>query len=368
MLRGVLRTARYARSWKAGAGAAVEETDLEIERDGERISATLVLPRQAHGRLPGWIALGGISCMGRHHPQLVRFARALSSSGAAVLVPEIPEWRRLELAPRVVAPTVRACIDFLSRRSDVTPRHYGLIGFSFGAPQVAIAAAREDIGPHVAGVVLFGGYCCMDRTMTCQLTGEHEWDGTAYTLRPDPFGGWVVGANRLTDVPGYEDASDVAGALRRLATAASGQRVSAWDPRHDDLIAELRDSLPAQRRPLFRLFATRSDEPRPEPAEAREIALGLAEACRRAEPLLDTAAHLHGIDRPTRLIHGRGDRLIPFTEGLRLRDALPPAARGKLTVTGMFNHSADSAPAGALQRSIETLRMVGAIRDVINTV
>ena len=318
--------------------------------------------------LPGWIALGGVSRMGRYHPQLVRFSQALASSGAAVLIPEVPEWRRLAMSPAVAGPTIRGCVDLLRSRPDVCQDGFGLIGFSFGAPQVAIAAAREDVAEHVAGIVLFGGYCCLERTMTCQLTGEHEWKGTEYRLPPDPFGGWVVGSNHLTDIPGCEDAGDVAAALHRLADVASGQRIAAWDPRHDLMIRELREALPACRRPLFDLFATPSTARRPDPEEGRNLALRLAEACRRVEPLLDPAADLARVDLPTRLIHGRGDRLIPFTEGLRLLEGLPERARRGLTVTGLFNHSADRPPAGIFDHALETMKMLGAIRGLINTV
>jgi pimeloyl-ACP methyl ester carboxylesterase len=366
MLRGVLRAARYARSWKVGSDVSTTET--EVDRDGAKVAATLVLPRLANGSLPGWIALGGVSCMGRHHPQLVRFARALASSGAAVLVPEIPEWRRLELAPRAVAPTLRGCIDRLRSSGLVTDAPFGLIGFSFGAPQVAIAAARGDLAEEVGGIVLFGGYCSLERTMTCLLTGEHEWEGLEHQIRPDPFGGWVDASNHLRDVPGFEDANDVTGALHHLASAASGQRIPAWDPQHDPLIEQLRESLPHARRPLFDLFAVRSDSTSAEPEERRRMAVLLAEACRRAEPLLDPAHDLTRIDLPTRLIHGRGDRLIPFTEGLRLDRGLPERARRGVTVTGLFNHTADTSPAGLLERAREKLEMFSAIRGMINTV
>ncbi|MEX2049434.1 MAG: hypothetical protein WEB90_07635 [Gemmatimonadota bacterium] len=366
MLRGVLRTARYARSWKGNADVVTEE--LEVERCGAMVPATLVLPPRRRSPLPGWIAIGGVSCMGRHHPQLVRFARALASSGAAVLIPEIPEWRSLKLSPLGVAPTIRGCVDRLRTRADVAPAPYGLIGFSFGAPQVAIAAGRGDLGADVGGIVLFGGYCSLERTMTCQLTGEHEWDGQAYRLRPDPFGGWVVGSNHLTDVPGFEDASVVATALGRLAMAASGLRISAWDPRHDALIGELREALPPKHRRLFDLFATPSNAAIPDTDERRNMAALLAEACRRAEPLLDPVAELARVEHPTRLVHGRGDRLIPFTEGLRLEQSLPARARRGITVTAMFNHSADSTPSGIADRARESLKMLGAIRGMINTV
>ncbi|HSH74193.1 MAG TPA: hypothetical protein VLA09_00700 [Longimicrobiales bacterium] len=366
MLRGVLRTARYARSWKAGAD--VDTREIEIERSGEMVPATLIAPRAHVSRLPAWIALGGVSCMGRHHPQLVRFARSLASSGAVVLVPEIPEWRRLELAPGAVAPTIRGCVAYLKKRSDVARTPAGLIGFSFGAPQVAIAAGRADLGADIGGIVLFGAYCSLEKTMTCQLTGEHEWEGLDYRLSPDPFGGWVVASNHLTRVPGMEDAHAVTRALHRLASAASGQRIAAWDPRHDALIRQLREAIPQKHRRLYDLFATPSSSALAEPDQRREIAVQLAETSRSIEPLLDPAPALAQLDLPTSLIHGRGDRLIPFTEGLRLHGSLPSEARRRLTVTAMFHHSADSTPEGMAVRAREGFKMLRAINGMINTV
>lgn len=360
-----MRTVRYARSWSAGADVAIHET--EIVRDGVPTEATLVLPAKHRGDLPGWIALGGVSRMGRFHPQLVRFAHALASSGAAVLLPEIPEWRRLTVPPGVAAPTIRASIDVLRRRPEVAKGKLGLIGFSFGGPQAAIAATHEDLAEELAGVVLFGGYCCLERTLVCQLTGDHDWAGVDHSLSPDPYGGWIVGSNYLPLVPGYEDAVDVAGALHRLAAAASDQRVSAWQPHHDGMIEALRASLPEVRRPLFDLFATPSAGVRPDPAARRDIARLLAETCRRLEPLLEPKAALARVRVPTRLIHGRGDRLIPFTESLRLQEELPASARGGLTITGLFNHSADRSPSGLADRVREGLIMLGAIHGVINT-
>jgi len=366
MFRGVLRTARYAKSWKAGADVDVQE--VEIQRANQRVPATLIAPRAPSPDQPGWVALGGISCMGRHHPQLVRFARALASSGAVVLVPEIPEWRRLELAPGAVAPTLRGSLEYLKERPDAVRTPVGVIGFSFGAPQVAIAAGREELREGIGGIVLFGGYCSLEKTMTCQLTGEHEWKGQDYQMSPDPFGGWVVGSNHLTRVPGLEDAHEVTTALLRLAQAASGQRISAWDPRHDGLIRALREAIPQKHKRLYDLFATPSTSALAEPEEGRDVAVRLAETSRSLEPLLDPAPALSELGLPTALIHGQRDRLIPFTEGLRLHDNLPHGIRRGLTVTAMFHHSADSKPSGLAVRARESFKMLRAIHGMINTV
>lgn len=364
MIRGAIRTVRYAHSWKAGAAVRVQQ--VEVEREGLSVPATLVLPDRPRGRLPGWVAIGGVSRRGRFHPQLMRFAEALASTGAAVIVPEIPEWRKLEVSPRVIRPTIGASIDRMNDLDEVTPGRFGVIGFSFGASGVAVAASAPDIAKSVSGVVLFGGYCSLGRTLKCQLTGRHEWGGEDYMLSPDPYGRWVVASNHLTDVPGHEDATDVARALHQLAASASDRRISAWMPFHDPMIRELRASLPSDRRSVFDCFATATDAARPDEQECAALAEDLTAACRRVEPLLQPS--LGEVTVPTQVIHGRGDRLMPYTEALRTMDELPGAVRRGATVTSLFNHSKDSVPASRYEHVSETAKLFDALRQLVNTV
>lgn len=223
MLRSALRTLRYARSWKNGSTMSLHE--IEIERDGMSLPATFILPTSDQGSLLGWIVLGGVTRMGRFHPQLARFTHALAESGVCVIAPEIPEWRDLRLESRVTVPTVRAAVHALDARSDVRPGKFGLVGVSFGAPQAAITANHEELSERIGCVVSFGGYCDLQRTLRCQLTGLHEWEGVTRRIDPDPYGRWVLASNYLTEVPGCEDAADVAAALRRLALASTEQRL-----------------------------------------------------------------------------------------------------------------------------------------------
>lgn len=339
-----------------------------IEREGEAIPATLVLPREGRGPFPPWIAIGGVSRMGRRHPQLVRFAEALAHSGSAVLVPEIPEWQALEVTPRVIGPTIEGGLEWLSTCEDARPGKVGVIGFSFGAPGVAMAASQDDLSERVAGIVLFGGYCCLDRTMRCLLTGRHEWEGTDYQLNPDPYGRYVVASNHLTDVPGREDAGEVAEALHHLACAASELRISAWDPRHNDLIRELRTALPQRHHDLFDCLARPTDGPPADVDRCLALAEELTEACRRVEPWLDPGVRVQSIGVPTQLLHGRGDRLVPFTEGLRLMDAMPEEVRRGITVTRLFNHSADHELEGFTDQVVEKAALFRALQGLINTV
>jgi pimeloyl-ACP methyl ester carboxylesterase len=365
--RHVMRTVRYSKGWKRGS-TGIESTGVIIRREGQAIPATFVRPARARRPLPCWIAIGGVSLKGRFHPQLVRFAEALASTGAGVLVPGLPEWRRLSVCPRVILPTVRASVQYLNSRADVLPGGFGVIGFSFGAAGAVLAASDEEVVEHVRGAVVFGGYCCLTRTLGCMLTGDHEWNNRRHRLQPDPYGRWVVASNYLTRVPGYEDATDVAEAVNRLATEASSRRVSAWEPYHDPMITSLRRSIAPRRRPLFDILATPTTDPRPHPQECAAFAKALTDTCRAVEPLLDPLGSLPRVRVPTQVIHGRGDRLVPFTEGMRLMERLPTTLQRGVTVTGMFNHSKDHVPSSPIEHAYEATLLLRALHRLVNTI
>ena len=154
----------------------------------------------------------------------------------------------------------------------------------------------------------------------------------------------MLASHYLTEVPGCEDAADVAAALRRLALASTEQRLPAWDACHDVLKRELRLCLAPRRQALFDLFAPLTASPVTEREETERMAIDLAGACRRSEPLLDPALELRRMRVPMHLFHGRGDRLVPYTESLRLNQGLPDGLAANVTVTGLFAHSANNRP------------------------
>jgi dipeptidyl aminopeptidase/acylaminoacyl peptidase len=364
MPASALRTVRYLRSWVT-TRADVRVRHLWLDRDGRQVPATLLTPAAPSGPLPAWIVLHGITRPGRTHRQLVRFTHALAETGAAVLVPEVPEWRELDPAPRLTTPSVLAALAALESMAPlVGPGRVGLMGFSFGSPQALLTSAEPALAGRLAGVVGFGGYYDLERTLVFQFTGRHDWEGQRYLLRPDPYGRWIAGANYLTSVPGHEDAEDVALALHRLATAAGDAGVVAWDPRFDADKAALRASLDARRRSLFDVFAPPSDRD-PDLDRAEELARLVARAARRREPTLEPGPWLEAVPGPVHLLHGRHDRLIPFSEVLRLAGALPAGTVARCTVTRLFAHSSQDTLPGWRKSAREAAAFVRALSGLL---
>ena len=220
----------------------------------------------------------------------------------------------------------------------------------------------------IAGAVGFGGYCDLDRTITFMLTGRHEYQGKSYELIPDPYGPWIVAANYLTDIPGYEKATDIADGLRRLA-AITGESpgVYASDPCYDAAKAKERKKIDLDRRFLFDFFAPLSGV-RPDLAYAEELGHKLAKAALSVEPKIQPFKELGEISCPVHVLHGRNDNLIPFTEGLRIKDTLSTQSHSYVTITRLFGHSTQDrfpSPFHAVQEVTVFLRAIERIFGLV---
>src|SRR5690606_28412635 len=107
-VEGMARTLGFLLQYLRPRPGAVEEAEVPYRRDGETLPATLYRPAGRRGPHPAWVVLHGLTYRGRYHPSLERLARALAASGALVFVPEIPEWRRLRVAPALTTATIRS--------------------------------------------------------------------------------------------------------------------------------------------------------------------------------------------------------------------------------------------------------------------
>ncbi|CAN5809163.1 hypothetical protein BH23GEM9_BH23GEM9_25480 [soil metagenome] len=335
-------TVRFLRQYLRPTEGATTAIETGYSRDGMILPATVFRPR-GRARLPGWVVLHGLTRTGRAHPSLVHFASAVASAGNIVLVPEIPEWRELRVAPALTIETIRAAVSALQQRDDIRHDHVGIFGFSFGATQGLIAAADPSIAGLISGVAAWGGFCDLRRLCRFGLTGLHEVNGMTFHTRPDPYGAWVIAGNYLPLVPGYEDAGEVAAALHALAIESGERRLYAWDPVYDESKLRLRSVLPPHHHRLFDLLApltSKSDrEQEEDQPEALELANRIATAVLAVEPLLDPLPFLPRVRTPVLVAHGRDDRLIPFSESVRLARLLPPDYLRSMTITSLFQHS-----------------------------
>lgn len=361
---------RFLKGWiRPPGGLRVREVSAEPEGGGPPVPATRVEPPErtvSSSSAPvGWVLLHGLTRSGREHSSLVRFTRALAGTGGRVLIPEIHEWTRMRFAPERAQAVIRGAVRTMALDPGTAPGGVVLVGFSFGAPQALLAGSDPALRPHLRGVVGWGGYADLERTVRFHFTGEHGWKDERFHTRPDPYGRWVVGANCLPLSPELSESVPVADALRRLALEAGARQVMAGDPALEPMRDHLRRGLPRRLRPLYDVFAPPRGR-KPDRAAALEVVDLMVPAARRSMPLLDPIPRVETLPVPVRLHHGRSDTLIPFTETLRLAEALASRApQLRSGVTGLFAHSGGT-PGGRLAARVrEGPAFVGTLAGIL---
>ncbi|MBI1724125.1 MAG: hypothetical protein HYR52_00645, partial [Candidatus Tectomicrobia bacterium] len=99
----------------------------------------------------------GMTDLGRRDPRLAAFARILARLGFAVAVPELPGMRGFRPDEADVARLAAAFAWLDGRRAPAPPR-CGLIGFSFSAGPVLLAAAKPGVRERVGYAAAAGAY------------------------------------------------------------------------------------------------------------------------------------------------------------------------------------------------------------------
>jgi len=369
MSQGWIRAIRYARAWGTDPEQLhVDAVETTFDVSGIATPGTLYVPRSRPGtKLPAWVALHGVTVPGRRHESLVRFATAMASSGAVVFTPEIPAWSALDLDPEHSLPTIKGSILELREHPQVDPDRVGLVGFSFGAPQVLVASVSQELQGRLRAVACFGGYYDLDHTLRYLFSGHYEWAGQEQYQRTDPYGRWVVASNFLARVPGLEHTQDAAAALRDLAMLAGERRIRSWDPEYDPLKDRMCAALPEAQRHVFRLIAPPAAEA-PDKEAGQDLAARMLAAVRHDAPMLDPMPWIERIHVPVHLVHGREDPTIPYSETLRMAPVLREHTAVRATVTRLLSHAGDGAPLGRLEWVGEQWRLARALAGVLGSV
>jgi pimeloyl-ACP methyl ester carboxylesterase len=369
----ITRTARFLWQFARDPRIADERELLLADQVGRR-DATAYFPERLEGRVPAWVLLHGITVPGRHHVALRRMGRSLAAAGHIALVPEVERWRGLEVTARETGPAVRSAYEALRAWPQVDPQRIGLMAFSVAATW-ALEFAASSPGAF-ATVVGIGGYGDPRRMLRAMVVGEHEWDGVAYQYTPDPYGRWIMGGSILPLIEGgeygtQEERVAAARALRALAVTAGRNGSYAGLTVYDSMIADLRAALPPGSHRAWDVLAAPSRQLVPDIVEGRALATAMAEAALRAEPELEPGGRLAGLDAPVVLLHGHADRLVPFSETLRLAQQVPAGMLRTATVTKLLGHTRRSETAGIRNPRLfadEAGAFVRFVRTMLNAV
>ncbi len=281
--------------------------DLYLPGNGQPAAAIVLVP----GAVP----------QGKDEPRLVAFAQTLARARFAVLAPDLPGFRRLQIGPGDTRDVADA-FAFLASRADLAPDGRAGIGaFSYAVGPALLAAMEPDIRERVRFIVGVGGYHNLDDTIRFFTTGYFRHGEAWQHMEPDEYGKLVF----VRTARAYlGDAGDVA-----LLDAMVERRLR---DRAADL-ADLAARLGPEGRSVYALVTNGDPE--------RFAALAAALPARLQADLAALSLHnkdLAPLAARLILVHGRNDRVIPYAESIALADAVRPGQARLFLIDRLLGH------------------------------
>lgn len=305
-----------ALSWVTSA-PVVER--LEIPRSGGKIIADLYrVPEEE--RQAAILLTHGIIEAGKDDPRLVRFAQSLARCGFVVLVPELVGMKSFRILLSDVDDIVDSFRYLASLDEIVDGDRMGLLGFSYGAGPTFIAAADPTIRDRVRFLVSFGGYYEPINVIRYITTGYYEYGDEKGFLQPEPYGKWVFFMNNVDYVESSQD--------RELLKAIFKKE----EQMKREEATPLLDDLTPRGRFLYELLI--NEDPRQVDDLVKKTDPRFQEYLER----LSLARIVPSLRAYLIIGHGSADPLIPYTESLRLADAVDDKERVHVAILRLFSH------------------------------
>ena len=276
----------YATRWEGGEG--------DLYTPAGKVRAAMVL-------------VPGAAVLGRDEPRLQALARTFARAGFVVLVPELPEVRRLALS-RADADRVASALRQLHTWQPAQP--LGVAAVSYAVAPAIIAALEADLAPQVVFVVGIGGYRDAEAAIRFVTTGTFRplGDSREFHIEPNPYGRWAF----LLANAGRLDSPLDAELLGKIARRRFSDRTAD--------VGRLAAELGPQGRAVLALVENR------DPDSVGRLIAALPDKVQREIDGLNLALYdLSKLGGRLILVHGRGDPIVPYSESQGLAAAASKA-------------------------------------------
>ena len=292
---------------------------LQISQGKEKIAADLYY-LQDKKRQAAILLTHGVIETGKDDPRLIRFAYSLARSGFVVLVPELRGMKSFRILFSDVDDIVASFRYLASMEEIVDGAKMGLLGFSYGAGPTFVAAADPSIRHQVKYLVSFGGYYDLVNVVRFITTGYYDYRDEKGFLQPEPYGKWVFFMNNVDYVESEND--------RRILKEIFEKE----EKKKKEEVTPLLESLTPSGRRLYELLINE------DPYRVDDLIQGIDPRVRNYLKKLSLASVIPSIQAYLLIGHGSTDPLIPYTESLRLADAVQDKSKVHIAIIRQFAH------------------------------
>jgi dienelactone hydrolase len=307
---------RGALAWVTPAPAVKQ---VEIPKGNEKIAADIYY-RPKSGKQAAILLTHGIIEDGKNDPRLIRFAHSLARAGFVVLVPDLKGMKSFRILFSDVDDIV-ASVHYLASLADIVDESkMGIMGFSYAAGPTIMAAADPTLRDRVKFVVSFGGYYDPINVIRFITTGYYEYGDEKGFLQPQPYGKWVFFMNNVDYVENDQDRKILREIFRNEQMDTPGN------------VGPLLAGLSPRGKYLYELLTNK------DPKRVDELFKRIDPRVREYLGKLSVAPLIPSVRARFLIGHGTTDPLIPYTESMRLADAVGNQSRVHLAILRLFAH------------------------------
>lgn len=299
------------------------KTKVTVPSRGGLIHADLYRSHKEGRRFP-LLLVHGLGPAGKDDERLVLLANDLARAGFLVLVPELEGMKTLRIRTSEAEDILESFLS-LSRAEHAGPRG-GMMGIGYGSGPMLLAAADPRIRDKVGVVTTFGGYYELRTVMSFALTGGYEYGKHRGHVRPDASLRWMFAYKNLDLLRSASDREK----LRKII-----EKRNRYETMDADALAK---TLGPEGRALYN-FLLNTDQERFAPLY-ENLPLPVREQVYQLSP----SRAIKYITASFIIVHGTDDYAIPYTESLRLADAVGDKNRASLALLPHFMHIEPSDP------------------------
>jgi len=308
--------------WTAAPG----REDLTIPLPGKVLAARLFRPGGT-ARGAGVVLVHGVNETGKDDPRIIWVADLLARAGFVVLTPDFTGFKSLTLRASDTHEIVGSARFLNGRMPGDRPDKVGVVAFSYGAGPAVVAAAEPAVRDQARFVVSFGGYYDLANVITFVTTGWYAYKGEQGQLAPNPYNRWIFLKYNMDLLSDPLDRVILGEITRHKAERPLVEA----EP--------LAANLTPEGRAIYELIGNR--DPARVPGLLRRLDPGVAAQIARLSP----SRAVKGVRAHLFIVHSNPDEFIPFTESLRLAEAVPDPSRVHLAILGGFRHVRPEFPA-----------------------
>ena len=283
------------------------------------MEANLYVPAGG-GRRAGVVLVHGVVETGKDDPRMVWVARLLARSGFMVLVPDFLGFKSLRLRSSDIGEMTDAAVYLRSLHERVLPDRVGMIGFSYGAGPMLIAAADPRIEGRLKFVVSFGGYYDLVQVIKFVTTGYYGYGEERGYATPSDYTRWIFLRYNLDLLRDPVDQAILAKVSEARGWGSLGQSPA------------LPSDLTPEGRSVYNLLVNR------DPEKVETLVSRLAPSIREMIEQLSPSRQIRRLAAYTIIVHSDPDPFLPHTESMALADALGREGKVRLEILRLFRH------------------------------